>query len=109
MSLGATLKALILFFFLRRKIGPMDGRKILLSTAFTLLATGVMAAGIYVWQFLLPYWMPSGLMKMAMSIIVLTGGACIGLLIFFLMAKVFRMEEFRLIMDTARRKKVTDS
>jgi putative peptidoglycan lipid II flippase len=109
MSLGTMLQSAVLFLLLRRKIGALDGRNILSSAALTTLATAVMAAGIYVWQYFIRLALPAAqdsvMMVKVTSITELAGGMCIGLFIFIAMARLFRMEEYRLVMQMVRRKK----
>jgi len=114
MSLGAILQTVVLFAILRRKIGPLDGRNILNSTVKTTLASVVMVVGLFLWGCLTKLVLPStgeltGVMKKLVSVTDLLSGVCVGFLIFILIAKAFRMEEFHLIMDVVRRRKTGDN
>ncbi|MCL1790210.1 MAG: murein biosynthesis integral membrane protein MurJ [Peptococcaceae bacterium] len=107
MSLGAILQTALLFFVLRRKIGPLDGRKIMTSTFQTAVASAVMAIGLFLWGYLTKLVLPAtgeltGILKKLVSLTDLLGGACVGFLIFILIARAFRMEEFRLVMGVVR-------
>ena len=104
LTLGAVVQVGALFYFLRRKIGPLDGANIFISTSLTLLATTVMAVGIYMWQYVIHLVFPGSLPKIA-SAIELFGGVGVGFFIFILVAKALCAEEYRLLIDTVRRKK----
>jgi putative peptidoglycan lipid II flippase len=106
LTLGALVQVAALFFFLRRKIGPLDGANILVSTSLTLLATTVMAVGIYVWQYAIHLVLPETLSRMAAAVIELAGGIGIGVFIFIFVAKALCAEEYRLLVETVRRKKI---
>ncbi|MCL1916819.1 MAG: murein biosynthesis integral membrane protein MurJ [Peptococcaceae bacterium] len=104
LTLGALVQVGALFFFLRRKIGPLDGVTILVSTSLTLLATTVMAVGINMWQYGVHLMFPGTVPKIA-SVIELFGGIGVGFLIFIFVAKALCAEEYRLLMETVRRRK----
>jgi putative peptidoglycan lipid II flippase len=113
-SLAAMVQSAILFVALRSRIGPMDGRRIFRSASLTVLATAIMAGGVGLWQYVLrnvvANWLPlAGYTKKLSSIAELTVGICIGFLVFMMAAKAFRMEEFRLMVETVSRKKTRTS
>jgi len=99
-SLGACLQVALLFIFLRRKIGPLDGRHILASTGKTLFAAGIMGSIVYVWTAWIGPWAGDG---KAGAVVLLLSGAALGFVIFIGIARALKMDEYNLVMDIARR------
>lgn len=100
-SIAAFVQMIMLFFVLRRRLGQMDGRAILGTTAKSLLASLLMA--LAVWQWSLRLTPLIGVAKLASLVTLLTGTA-VGVVAFAIGAKILRMEEFRQTMNLVHRK-----
>jgi putative peptidoglycan lipid II flippase len=101
-SLAGMLNMLMLFYLLRRKAGPLGGRRILRSFLKTLLAAFCMG---------LAAWALSGFMEIHMNmeskvhqLVQVTVSAGLGIVIFFALARLLNMEESRIVADTLLRR-----
>ncbi|AFV03589.1 hypothetical protein UNSWDHB_1692 [Dehalobacter sp. UNSWDHB] len=95
-TLGAIMQMLLLFIVLRRKLGKIDGRRIAAVFSKTLAAALAMAAVVMIWANLLTIWV--GIGKMG-STIVLISGALVGMLVFFIVARLLKMEEYQMAIE----------
>ena len=102
-SLSGTISMLLLFFFLRKKIGGINGKKILESIGKTCLAALVMFAVIFLLNSLLEKVMPLGRKLFQLLEVVIEAGVGAG--VFLLAAGLMKMDEVRLVAGMLRRKK----
>lgn len=91
-TLGAIIQMALLFIVLRRKLGRIDGRRIMATAVKSITAALVMAGVVALWANRITPWV--GIGKIG-STIVLISGALIGMLIFFGIARFLKMEEYR--------------
>lgn len=101
-TLGAIIQMLLLFIVLRRKLGKIDGRRIVTAAVKTIAAALVMAVIVALWANWLTPWV--GIGKIG-STVVLVSGAVIGMLIFFTLARILKMEEYRMAIETLFRRR----
>lgn len=94
-TLGAILQMILLFWYLRRKIGSVDGKNIAGTLAKTFIASSVMGLIVRICAVFLEGWLGEG---KAGSMIVLAGGTLAGIIVFILTAKMLRMEEYGMAM-----------
>jgi len=100
-TIAAFVNMLLLFYFLRKKFGQMDGWAMFWTNVKSLLASLVMAGVVWGWsEWLTPL---LGVSTIA-SLIVLFTGTGIGALVFAGMAKLLRMKEFEQLMGLVHRK-----
>jgi putative peptidoglycan lipid II flippase len=100
-SLAALGNMLLLLWFLRRKVGPFDGRAIGVSGLKAIIASIPMATAVYSVMLVID-WSQSGarLLKGA----VLGGGVLVGIAIFLVVAQLLGSEEARDVVNLAQRK-----
>ena len=100
-SISGIVNMLLLLYFLKRKIGFIDGWKILNSLAKILFASTIM--GMVVW---LVFRFTSIFADTNFwgSLINLVVGTCVGVAVFLLLAVVLRMQELEFILQILRRK-----
>ncbi len=91
-SVAAFLNMFILFYLLRKRLGGIDGGRILSTFMRTVVAALMMGVLIWVWSTFLNGYLGEG--KLA-SLVVLISGIGLGVLVFGLAAYVLRMDEFR--------------
>ncbi|KLU66026.1 putative peptidoglycan biosynthesis protein MurJ [Desulfosporosinus acididurans] len=90
-TVSAVVNMLLLFYVLRKKLGKMDGKNMLITGLKTLLSSLLMAFVIWIWS----QWVTRFLgVKTISSLIVLISGTVLGALVFGLSAKFLKMEEF---------------
>lgn len=100
-TIAAFVNMLLLFYFLRKKFGQMDGWAMFWTSVKSLLASLIMAGVIWAWcEWLTPL---MGVRALG-SLIVLVTGTAIGVIAFAGMAKLLRMDEFRQAMGLVHRK-----
>jgi putative peptidoglycan lipid II flippase len=91
LSLASSLQLLMLVFLLRKRLGSLEGRSVLISMARSFLASLVMAACISVLAFKVFAPMFSGsTLDLTIGILAVL---CVGLIIFFVSAKILRCQE----------------
>jgi len=100
-SISAVVNMLLLLYVLRRRIGPMDGRRIFLTFVKCLSASLVMGGVVWVWSAELAHWLGYGTVA---SILVLVTGTGLGTLVFAVLARTMRMEEFQQVWETIRKR-----
>lgn len=100
-TIAAFVNMLLLFYLLRKRLGQMDGWAMFLTSLKALVASLLMAVVIWVWM----QWLTSviGVRTLA-SLTVLVTGSAIGAIVFAVMAKFLRMQEFEQAMGLVRRK-----
>jgi putative peptidoglycan lipid II flippase len=101
-TLGALLQMVLLFIMLRRKLGKIDGRRMAITLFKTLVASLLMGIVVMLWANLLTIWMGVGKIG---SLIVLISGALVGVAIFALLTKLFKMEEYGMALGMLGRKR----
>jgi putative peptidoglycan lipid II flippase len=100
-TLSAFFNMLLLLYFLRKKIGPFGGRKILFSGLRILLATLPMSLVVYLcmqtidWSVQGEKFLKAGILAVAV---------CAGILVFLLFAHLFRCEETARVSEIIRRR-----
>lgn len=101
-AIGSAFEAMALFIFLRQKIGHLDGHNIFMAVvkilAVTLAAAGLAYAILNYLTSLMPATNP--------SIMFLKGGVAgvAGLVVYFLLAWLFRLDEFQLFISSLSQK-----
>jgi len=101
-TLGAVIQMFLLFFVLRRRLGRIDGKKIVTSFLKTLIVSAVMGIVVWSWTGLITPWVGDDKIG---SLAVIISGALLGIAVFVLLAKIFRMEELAMAMDMLGRKR----
>lgn len=101
-SISLTLQALLLFFFLRRRIGQMDTRHILISMAKTLLACAVMAAAV--WAASAGVAVTIGVASKLGQLFQVCLAIAVGAAAFFLASYAMKMEEMHTILNMFKRR-----
>jgi putative peptidoglycan lipid II flippase len=100
-TIAAFVNMLLLFYFLRRKFGQIDGWAMLRTSVQSLVASLLMAIVIWLWvEWLTPL---SGVGTLA-SLSVLITGTALGVVVFAGMAKLLKMNEFIQIISLVNRK-----
>lgn len=90
-SIAAFVNMLLLFYVLRRRLGRMDGWNMLMTSIKSLGASLIMAVVIWGWS----GWLTSLIgSRTVASLTVLITGTGIGALVFAVVAKLLKMEEF---------------
>jgi putative peptidoglycan lipid II flippase len=101
-SLAGIFNMLILLLMLRKRIGAINGRQMILSFGQTLLASTIMGlACFYSVQFFEATW---GVASKMIQFFQLSLGIGMGVVVFAFFAFVFRMEESELVLNILRRK-----
>ncbi len=100
-TIGAIVHMFLLFVALRRMLGKMDGRRILFTLIKSCMAAFFMGAIVFLWADYIGILV--GTEKLG-SVIVLSSSAVIGIIVFAVLTKLMRMEEFNMTMDMLRRK-----
>jgi putative peptidoglycan lipid II flippase len=105
LALASTLSALcqmsMLFYFLRKKIGRLGGRKIMITAAKTVAASIPMAVAVYC-SIRFADWSAAGQKVVKGGVL---GGAVLGgALLFFFFAHLLRMDEMREAVSIARKR-----
>jgi len=98
-TLGALIQMFLLFFVLRRILGRIDGKRISVTFFKTLASASLMGVGVKLWADFLTPWLGVGKFG---SALVLASGALLGILLFALLTRVFRMEEYAMAMNMLR-------
>ena len=100
-SISGIINMLLLLYFLKRKIGMIDGRRILTSLTKILFASTIMGMAVW-WVF--RYTSTFADTNFWGSLINLVVGTCVGAVVFLILAVVLRMQELDYILQIARRK-----
>ena len=100
-SISGIVNMLLLLYFLRRKIGFIDGRRIITSLSKILFASAIM--GMAVWL-VLRYISTFTGTNFSGSLIDLVVGTIVGAVVFLVLAVVLRMQELEFILQIARRR-----
>ncbi len=100
-TIAAFVNMLLLFYFLRKKFGKMDGWAMFWTSIKSLVASLVMGGVIWVWsEWLTPM---MGVRTLA-SFIILGTGTVVGVVAFAGMAKIMGMQEYEQAMGLLHRK-----
>ena len=97
-SAAGWYQAIVLFWLLRKEMGLLGGKEILRSFVFSSIAGVAMGAVCYGLSFYV-------LAKLHVSLNVLISVAA-GSLFYLLLSRAFRVEEYRILMDILRRRKL---
>ncbi len=100
-SISGIVNMLLLLYFLKLKIGLIDGRRILTSLTKILFASTIM--GMAVW-FVFRFTSTFADTNFWGSLLNLVVGTCVGATVFLLLAVVLRMQELEFILQIARHK-----
>jgi len=100
-TLGAVIQMILLFVFLRRRLGRIDGRRIVATFIKTVIAATIMGFSVKLCTDFLTVWFGVG---KAGSLIVLLSGTLIGAVIFAVIVKAFKMEEYALTLEMVGKK-----
>jgi len=100
-TLGAIIQMLLLFLVLRRILGRIDGRRILVTFLKTLAAASLMGIVVMFWADFITPWLGTGKLG---SFLILFSGTLAGAVIFALLTRLLRMEEYFMAMDMLGRK-----
>ena len=101
-SLAGILNMIALLYLLRRKIGSLDGRQMILSFAKTLAASLLMGVTVYYTAQLSA--VVFGLYAKWAQLVQVALAAGVGIAVFYLLALVFRMEEAQMVAGILSRK-----
>ena len=100
-SLSGIVNMLLLLYFLKRKIGSIDGRRIITSLTKILFASTIMGMAVWlVFRFTSTF---AG-SKFLGSLLNLVVGICVGVVVFLFLAVLLRMQELAFVVGIARRK-----
>ncbi|HUX47080.1 MAG TPA: murein biosynthesis integral membrane protein MurJ [Desulfosporosinus sp.] len=100
-SISGIVNMLLLLYFLKRKIGYIDGRRIITSLTKILLASTIMGMAVWlVFRFTSTF---AGTNFLG-SLLNLVIGTCVGATVFLFLAVVIRMPELEYILQIVRRK-----
>jgi putative peptidoglycan lipid II flippase len=102
-SLSGIANMLLLLYFLKRKIGLIDGRRIMASLTKILFASAIMGLAVWlVFHFTLTF---AGTDFWG-SLLNLVVGSCLGAVVFLSLAVVLRMQELEFVFRVVRRRVV---
>lgn len=100
-TLGALIQMILLFIMLRYRLGRIDGRRMLVTFVKTLSAASLMGIAVMLWA---NYITPVAGVGKTGSIITLISGALFGAVIFALITRLLKMEEFRMALNMVGRR-----
>ncbi len=100
-TLGAVMQMLLLFLMLRRRIGPINGKKMMQTFLQTVVISAFMGVVVMFWSDWLTSFMGAGKFG---SIVVLLSGALIGVILFAIGARMIRMKEYNMALAMIGRK-----
>lgn len=101
-SVSGLISMMLLLVFLRRKLGHMDGRRMLQSALQCVLASAVMAAAVLLFtHWSEGAWDMTNKMVQVMQVII---GVVIGAIVYGAAALAMRMEETELVLSVVKRK-----
>lgn len=103
-TIAATMHSLTMFFLLRKKAGGIDARRIFISTAKITAASLLMGAAMWFVLGAIGHHIPSGLPHKVSSGLKLLGPMVVGFTIFFIMAKVFKLDELAVVLNMIKSK-----
>lgn len=99
-SLSSLLNVLLLVFALRKRIGGLNGRKMLISAVKLTMASIIMGLALY--------WVNTGFYEMEanvfLKVMVLFGNIVFGIIIYLVLSFFLKTEEVKFLMDLARNK-----
>ena len=101
-SIGGIVNLALLMYFLRRRLGRLDGRNILRSTIMTCLASAVMGVVVYFvsWGCEAAF----GIANKGTQAVQLFTAGLVGVGVFFLVAKALKMPEANAAVAMVKRK-----
>lgn len=101
-SVSGLVSMALLLYFLRRKLGHMDGRRMLQSALQCVLASAIMAAAVL----LFTHWSEGAwdMTSKIMQVLQVLGGVVIGAGVYGAAALAMRMEETELVLSVVKRK-----
>ncbi|HWJ03270.1 MAG TPA: murein biosynthesis integral membrane protein MurJ [Verrucomicrobiae bacterium] len=103
MSIKDIVNMLLLLYVLRRRMGPMDGKRIITSFLKVSVVSAAMGAVVYLVYLSTHVIMPLGKIG---SLMTLSVGTLVGILVFVLGAYVLRMPELQFVANILKRKRV---
>lgn len=100
-TIAAFVNMLLLFYLLRKRLGKMDGWAMFKTSIKSLAASILMAVVIWAWS----EWLtPLTGIKTFGSLLVLVTGTVLGMLVFAVMARLLKMDEYKQVMGLVLRK-----
>lgn len=100
-TIGAIVHMLLLFIALRRMLGRIDGRRIILTLVKSCTAALAMGGIVFFWAAQIGPLVGTGKTG---SLIVLVSSAVIGIVVFAVITRFMRMDEFAMALDMMGRK-----
>ena len=100
-SISGIVNMLLLLYFLKRKIGLIDGRRILTSLSKILFASTIMGMAVWLVFRFTSTFADTNFWGSLINLVVST---CVGAVVFLMLAVVLRMQELEYILQIARRK-----
>ncbi len=100
-TVGAFANMALLLVFLKRKMGRMDGKKMVWTAVQAIAASCLMGSVVWIWNLGLTYWLGTGGVS---AIIRLFTGMAIGVLVYLGVTKFMRMEEVEDSLAMVKRK-----
>ena len=100
-SIAALFNVILLIHFLRKKLGLMGGRKILLSTIKLVFAAVVMAIGVYFFN--MTFFNSAG--TLISKLLILSADIGIGVLIYSMLSRIIQNEELSFLLELARKRR----
>lgn len=98
-SIVAMVNVIVLLIILRKKIGYLGGRKIIISYLKIICASTIMCAIIYyLWNFLFAYFSSGTFMLLLLLVITIIAGSGVYIILTYL----FKMEEVRFVADALK-------
>jgi len=100
-SIAALFNVILLIHLLRKRIGLMGGRKILLSVIKLFFVSGVM--GITVYYFNAAFFDPDS--QLILKLLILSADIAIGVLVYTVLSRIIQNEELSFLIELTRRRK----
>jgi putative peptidoglycan lipid II flippase len=104
-TISAALNVVLLWIYLRKKIGPLDGKSVLAS-AWRVLVASLCAGAASFWFSTLDVWAQDG--HLGDKVLWLGLAGISGMAVFFIVAAILRVPELGMFFKRLRRKKPTD-
>ncbi|MDA8441617.1 MAG: murein biosynthesis integral membrane protein MurJ [Peptococcaceae bacterium] len=100
-SISGIVNMLLLLYFLRRKIGLIDGRRIVTSLSKILLASVLMGGTVWLVYRLTSIFAGVNFLGSLINLVI---GSLVGALVFLVLAVILRMPELKFVLQIARRR-----
>lgn len=100
-SISGIVNMLLLLYFLKRKIGLIDGRRIITSLSKILLASTIMGMVVWLVYRIISTFSGTNFMGSLLNLVV---GTCVGAVVFLFLAVFLRMPELKFVLTLVRRR-----